>query len=87
MLEWGTAKADELGVEAFIEATADGVPLYERHGFKVMNEFTLRGETQGEDEGEELKKLRDELTWHGFYMWRPPFGKWVEGVTRPGWLK
>lgn len=89
MLEWGTRTADSLGVESFIEATADGVPLYEKWGFKMMNEFVLRGELGGEGEemDEKLKKLTDELTWHGYYMWRPPGGKYVEGETVPGWLK
>ncbi|KAI4169552.1 MAG: hypothetical protein LQ343_005632 [Gyalolechia ehrenbergii] len=85
LVSWGTAKADEMGVEAFIEATKDGVPLYEKHGFRVMNEFTLRGELKDMDEG--LRRLRDELTWNGFFMWRPVGGRWVEGVTVPGWLK
>ncbi|KAL8923918.1 MAG: hypothetical protein Q9208_004355 [Pyrenodesmia sp. 3 TL-2023] len=85
MVEWGTKKADEMGVEAFVEATEVGVPLYEKHGFHLMNEFVLRGELEDMDEG--LKKLQEELTWHGYYMWRPKGGKYVEGETVAPWLK
>ena len=85
MVGWGTKKADELGLEAFVEATDDGMPLYARHGFQWMNDFTLRGEL--DDMDEELKKLQDELTWHAHYMWRPKGGKYVEGVTVAPWTK
>jgi GNAT superfamily N-acetyltransferase len=38
LLEWGAEKADERGYESFLEATSVGRPLYERCGFKALEE-------------------------------------------------
>lgn len=34
LMRWGLRQADEQKVEAFLEASPDAVPLYERLGFK-----------------------------------------------------
>jgi ribosomal protein S18 acetylase RimI-like enzyme len=34
LMRWGLSQADEQGVEAFLEASPDAVPLYERLGFR-----------------------------------------------------
>ena len=34
MLRWGTQKADGQNVEAYLEASPDAVPLYEKFGFR-----------------------------------------------------
>ena len=34
MMRWGLERADIDGVEAYLEASPDAVPLYERHGFR-----------------------------------------------------
>lgn len=34
LMRWGLKKADEHGLEAFLEASPEAVPLYERLGFK-----------------------------------------------------
>lgn len=36
MLKWGTRKADDLGLEAFVESTEIGRKAYEKHGFRVF---------------------------------------------------
>lgn len=41
LLKWGCEEADRKGVEAYLEASAVGVPLYERHGFKKVKDITL----------------------------------------------
>ena len=33
-MRWGLTQADEQGVEAYLEASPDAVPLYERLGFR-----------------------------------------------------
>lgn len=33
MIRWAAERADEEGVEAFLEASPDAVKLYEKHGF------------------------------------------------------
>jgi GNAT superfamily N-acetyltransferase len=38
LLEWGAKSADERGYESFLEATSVGRPLYERCGYKAMEE-------------------------------------------------
>ncbi|KAI4129551.1 MAG: hypothetical protein LQ338_002187 [Usnochroma carphineum] len=85
LVQWGTQKADELGLEAFVESTADGKPLYAKHGFHCTNEILLKGELDDMDEG--LKRLQEELTWRAYYMWRPKGGKWVEGETVVPWVR
>ena len=37
MMEWGTKKADELGLETFLEATPLGSMIYARHGFHYLH--------------------------------------------------
>ncbi len=83
-MEWGTKKADELGVEAFIEATEDGKPLYLNHGFVVTNEFELKPTTPNPTEAwQALEKQL--LPMHGYFMWRPIGGKYEEGTTIIPW--
>ena len=37
LLKWGNAQADRLGLPVYLEATADGKRLYEKHGFKAVD--------------------------------------------------
>src|SRR5688572_22073736 len=42
MIELGLAECDRAGVSAYLEATSPrSVPLYERHGFKVIGEIRI----------------------------------------------
>ena len=43
LVQWGTAKADELGVKAFVEASYTGRRLYESCGFEVKEHVLLKG--------------------------------------------
>lgn len=36
-LQWGLAKADELGLPVWLEGSPAGVALYKKHGFEVMD--------------------------------------------------
>lgn len=38
-LKWGLAEADRLGLPAYLEASPNGRPLYERWGFEPLREF------------------------------------------------
>ena len=57
-LQWGINKADEMDVEAFVEATVDGAQLYERFGFDTKQLVTLNGENVRTDA--EWGKLTEE---------------------------
>lgn len=41
LLNWGLEMADREGLAAYLEATSDGKPLYERHGFVTVREINL----------------------------------------------
>lgn len=84
LVEWGTNKADEMGVEAFVESTDIGKPLYDRHGFASMNDYTLKPSKP--DPGAEWTALEKELgPMHGHFMWRPKGGNYEEGKTIVPW--
>jgi GNAT superfamily N-acetyltransferase len=53
LVKWGCEKADELGVEAFLEASLMGQPLYARYGFEPVKEAGIDLREYGGDE--ELK--------------------------------
>lgn len=38
LMEWGVKKADEMGVESFIEASEMGTHLYRKFGFVIVCE-------------------------------------------------
>jgi len=42
MLQWGINRADEMGVEAFIQATVEGKELYENFGFVTKDIMDLK---------------------------------------------
>jgi len=84
IMDWGIKKAEEMGVEMWLDATIYGIPLYKKHGFVVVNENNLVPETDETDE--EWMKIKEELApmtlWQ---MWRPKDGKYEEGVTQKPW--
>ena len=41
LVRWGCERADETGVEAFLEASVMGAPMYARHGFQPVKEVDL----------------------------------------------
>jgi GNAT superfamily N-acetyltransferase len=41
LVRWGCEKADEAGVQAYLEASPIGAPLYARHGFVGLEEMQL----------------------------------------------
>ncbi|KAI9881207.1 MAG: hypothetical protein M1830_007185 [Pleopsidium flavum] len=84
LTEWGIRKADEMGVEAFVESTDDGKPVYAQHGFAVMNDFDINPTIP--DPSEEWKKLQKELLpMHGYFMWRPIGGNYERGKSVIPW--
>jgi hypothetical protein len=41
LVKWGCERADEAGVEAYLEASEVGAPMYARHGFVALSEMVL----------------------------------------------
>lgn len=59
MLKWGTDKADELGLQAFVESTDIARRTYEKHGFYVVDELNM--DAQVENPSEEFSAMREKL--------------------------
>ncbi|CAM1509636.1 Fc.00g033750.m01.CDS01 [Cosmosporella sp. VM-42] len=84
IMAWGKKKADEMGVETWLDATEYGVPVYKKHGFIVVNVNRLKPTKT--DPGEEWKKIDKELQPMTFWqMWRPAGGNYREGETLKPW--
>ena len=85
LMRWGMEKADELGLEAFVEATDDGKPCYEHHGFTYMNTVYMDPAKRNPSKkwSEMEKELRTPV--HLYLMWRPKGGRFVDGETVVPW--
>jgi len=84
IMEWGIKKAAEMGVEMWLDATIYGIPLYEKHGFVVVNENNFVPVEEGRD-GEWDKIKRELVPMTMWQMWRPKEGRFEEGVTKKPW--
>ena len=68
IMNWGLERADKLGLESFIEATAAGKPCYERFGFEVIDTNQLHVEKK--NPSKEWKEAESQLlpfTWWSMY--------------------
>lgn len=59
LLRWGIKKADEMGVEMWLDATSQGVPVYERYGFHVVHHNVVQ--PKKDNPGEVWKKTEKEI--------------------------
>ena len=84
ILNWGKKKADEMGVEMWLDATELGVPVYKKHGFTVVNVNRLQPAKA--EPGEEWREIERELQpMTSWQMWRPAGGDYVEGKSVKPW--
>lgn len=84
ILEWGIAKATEMGVEMWLDGWQYGRPVYERFGFTTVDHHRLKPETENPDEA--WKACEREWTdLDEWVMWRPKDGPYVEGKSVRPW--
>lgn len=87
--EWGIKKADELGLESWVDSSALGRGLYKQYGFVFVSEQSIEPkEPEGLSpaEKEEWLKTRElMLPIHTATLWRPVGGKFIDGVTVKPW--
>ena len=73
-----------MDVEMWLDATIYGIPLYEKHGFVIVNENSLDPKT--DEPNDEWMKLEKELVpmtmWQ---MWRPASGPYEHEKSSFPW--
>jgi len=82
LMDWGTKKADEMGLECFLDSTEIGVPLYESSQFIVVDETPL--DVEIDNPSDEWKELQKKYPLHPqINMWRPVRGNYKKGEKYP----
>lgn len=88
-MRWGTEKADEMGLEAWLDSTDIGLNVYEKYGFIRVSDRYLDPEMPSDLSAEDQAELESLRTLippsHNTCMWRPKGGKYVDGVTVKPW--
>jgi GNAT superfamily N-acetyltransferase len=49
LLKWGLEESDRLGLPIYLEATEEGMPVYERYGFETVKAVEFDGRPYGAD--------------------------------------
>jgi GNAT superfamily N-acetyltransferase len=84
-LRWGVEKADALGLEAWLDASEFGAPVYKKYGFReVVSNSVKPIPTRKLSDEEQKEWMHCEETFLPIderVMWRPVLGKYVEGET------
>lgn len=91
LIRWGTAKADELGIETVISSLDSAKGAYEKSGLGAIEPIPPNPrlkermvELEKEGKGEKWAELlQDDLT--GWLMWRPIGRDWRDGDKAP-WI-
>lgn len=89
LVRWGTAKADELGIETVISSLTSARGAYEKSGFGCIEVIPPSPrlaerleELEKEGKGRKWKQLlEDDLS--GWLMWRPIGRDWRAGDRAP----
>ncbi|KAI1778862.1 hypothetical protein F4818DRAFT_437663 [Hypoxylon cercidicola] len=84
IMDWGTRKADELGLEMFLDSSSMAKPLYELNGFVAVQDNLVHPQKSDPDEKwKEMERAVGPFTLT--VMWRPVGGKYEERKTRKPW--
>jgi hypothetical protein len=82
MIRWGTAKADELGIETVISSLPFAREAYEKSGFGTIE--VIPPDVDVENPSGRWKELQaDDLS--GWLMWRPIGHDFVKGQDKAPW--
>ncbi|TGO26616.1 hypothetical protein BPAE_0056g00370 [Botrytis paeoniae] len=72
LMEYGMSKISEMDVEALVEASAEGISLYEKYGFRTIHEVIVDTTYKNGKPGFIWRKMahecKGETTW---WMWKP----------------
>ena len=84
LMNWGVARADELEVEAYIDATAEGKPLYEAYGFVAAKRLDFQLDKHSASPTR--RSMEQQLLPFSFWpMWRPISGKSTTANPKKPW--
>lgn len=68
-MDWGLAKAEELGFDFYLDSTPYGLPLYEANGFSYLEENVNHPKTNNPNEG--WKNVEEKVGPFTFWlMWK-----------------
>jgi predicted N-acetyltransferase YhbS len=84
LLEYGVRKADELGIECFVEATDEGMGLYKKFGFMNLTKVLVDAENGTTERHQMIQKLTPQPVKY-WAMWRPKGGVVEEGEPKTLW--
>lgn len=73
VLDWGMKKADELGLDVFLDATPPGKPLYEANGFICLKENITKPTMENPDE--KWKEMENKVGAFTFWLMQRPANK------------
>ena len=79
MVEWGTKKADELGLETWLEATALGSTIYTKHSFELVRMVEMYPSAEPKEDNDQWRHWADATQdFRLAVMRRPVNGVWVD---------
>ena len=82
LMEWGIKIADERGLESYIDATEEGIPLYEKHKYTMAPRVDFMAEKIQASPA--IQELQEELLPFSFWpMWRPIGGNVLPDIQKP----
>ncbi|KAI2625648.1 hypothetical protein GGR54DRAFT_637427 [Hypoxylon sp. NC1633] len=83
VLDWGIKKADELGLELFLDATPMGRPLYEKNGLVLIKKNVIAPQT--DNPGDAWREIETRVGSSTHYLMWPPAGGYKDGITVKPW--
>jgi len=72
-MDWGTQKADKLGLDCYVEGSQIGKPLYLKYGFEVLEEKEIKPDKKETEKSEEWKVLEQMFVEWTLTVMRRPF--------------